>query len=285
MNSIGGNKRWNCLEILKLYNMKRAQSWYARRPITLFTQKTWIFNSGCNEKRLNSVVVRMIMRMKRDYVFNAKRRPIHSNKMRTGTFRRAGAAILGIKDIWKRTFRNCERAIRFHWRHAVLGRKDSFFNKKNEKKRRVKNILSRVRITRASRGEFRSVKNALRFFFGTDSLPTVVAVFLFRATRCKEDYLESAPKSISTTDDFHREGPHLARMSDPFRVDYHAINRGFATFRAARSSRFAWNKMSFSLSIILIISIENVSPESKRRSVRMTRYQKGINTVNENDNK
>lgn len=146
--------------------------------------------------------------------------------------------------------------IRSHSGYRRFWERSSLLEKGEGKgKKRNENI---VWITRASRGKFRSVAKfgALRFFGILPTAPSSLSSF-FAQPGCKEDYFGFAPKSISTNDDFHREGgrPFRARMSDPRScADYRAIDRGFCDISRGREpSRFARNNGLCFRAITLII--------------------------------
>lgn len=135
--------------------------------------------------------------------------------------------------------------VRLYWRaREFWEERASFFQQKNWGGREeVKNILFyfRARIMRASRGEFRSVKNALRFFFlfffvwnGSSLRQSLLSSFFAQpgAKRITSNPLLKASRRATIS--IARGLTSRSEMSDPFRVDYRAIDRGFATFRALR---------------------------------------------------
>lgn len=119
--------------------------------------------------------------------------------------------------------------------------------KRGGKKRKDENI---VWITRALRDKFRGIVKFALCFFGSSR--AIVVVLLFHATRCKEDYLGFAPKSISTNDDFHRERKTFPR-ADEWPVPARIIALSITDLRGGRDPSGSRGIMDCFRSIALII--------------------------------
>lgn len=197
---------------------------------------------------------------------------IRSNEIAKWNFRCGGGRDSRDKGVWKRTFVIACGYV-FVGGHASFGEERTFFFfLAREGKKELKISLSSAnyaRVTwRVSEREERTP--VFSFFFLERILPPPLLSSFFAQPGAKR--ITSNPllkASRRATISIARGLTSRSEMSDPFRVDYRAIDRGFATFRAARSSR--WRNELFP-SIILVIFRSKICLR-KMENVRVTRKE------------